>query len=259
MTLEQTRQLGIEFERRVQTMIPETEYTNKLDTDTIYSYLNQYQDKFVHDIYKQLDGVPGDTKVYAYIETVLHGLLKSDSVTGLTLYPDYHEYQVDMPDDMGLYLNSKTAVNSSYRQKNDSDTNGYLQNKLVSASDYYKYAETPQDSMRIIRQPLASFAQPIGDGKKKRMRVLYDRYTTPRSFVVNYYKIPAHMNLMTSTPCELPIDAFDDLVTGAVDLYVQYVAGAEAKKKQLQEQARKRAREDERDSRRSGGNQDEQQ
>lgn len=40
MTLEQTRQLGIEFERRVQTMIPETEFVAKLDTDTIYSYLN---------------------------------------------------------------------------------------------------------------------------------------------------------------------------------------------------------------------------
>ena len=31
------------------------------------------------------------------------------------------------------------------------------------------------------------------------------------------------------------MDAFDDLVTGAVDLYVQYVAGAEANKRRLQE------------------------
>jgi hypothetical protein len=36
---------------------------------------------------------------------------------------------------------------------------------------------------------------------------------------------------MTSTPCVLPMDAFDDLVTGAVDLYVQYAAGAEARKR----------------------------
>ena len=40
MTLDETRQLGIEFERRVQTMIPETEYSRKIDTDTIYSFLN---------------------------------------------------------------------------------------------------------------------------------------------------------------------------------------------------------------------------
>ena len=30
MTIEQTRQLGVEFERRVQIMIPETEFVDKL-------------------------------------------------------------------------------------------------------------------------------------------------------------------------------------------------------------------------------------
>jgi len=40
------------------------------------------------------------------------------------------------------------------------------------------------------------------------------------------------------------MDSFDDLVTGAVDLYVQYVAGAEARRRQQQEAAQKRARED---------------
>ena len=44
---------------------------------------------------------------------------------------------------------------------------------------------------------------------------------------------------MTSTSCELPMDVFDDIVSGAVDLYIQYVAGAEARKRQLAEQQRK--------------------
>lgn len=57
MTLIETRQLGIEFERRVQTMIPETEFLNKLDTDTIYSYLNQYQDKLIQELYRTMDQV----------------------------------------------------------------------------------------------------------------------------------------------------------------------------------------------------------
>ena len=57
---------------------------------------------------------------------------------------------------------------------------------------------------------------------------------------------------MTSTPCELPIDAFDDIVSGAVDLYVQYAAGAEANKRrqdearrQQEKQNRKNKEEDE--------------
>ena len=50
MTLLETRQLGIEFERRVQTMIPQKEILEKLDSETIYSFLNQYQDKLIHDL-----------------------------------------------------------------------------------------------------------------------------------------------------------------------------------------------------------------
>ena len=66
MTLEDTRRLGIEFERRVQTMIPEKELLEKLDTETIYSFLNQYQDKYVHDIYRNLDAIPSGTKISAH-------------------------------------------------------------------------------------------------------------------------------------------------------------------------------------------------
>ena len=40
MNTEQTRQLGIEFERRIQTMLPQREFLDKLDTETIYSFLN---------------------------------------------------------------------------------------------------------------------------------------------------------------------------------------------------------------------------
>ena len=76
MTETQTRQVGIEFERRVQTMIPEREL-NKLDTDTIYSYLNQYQDKYIHEIYRSLDQIPSGTKLSAHIESILQSLLSS--------------------------------------------------------------------------------------------------------------------------------------------------------------------------------------
>jgi len=71
MTLEQTRQLGIEFERRVQTMIPESEFAQKLDTETIYSYLNQFQDKYIHEIYRNLDNIPSGSKASAHVESVL--------------------------------------------------------------------------------------------------------------------------------------------------------------------------------------------
>jgi hypothetical protein len=80
MNPDETRRLGIEFERRVQTMIPEKEYVDKLDTETIYSYLNQYQDKYVHEIYRNLDNIQPGTKLSAHIESILQSMLQSSEV-----------------------------------------------------------------------------------------------------------------------------------------------------------------------------------
>lgn len=117
---------------------------------------------------------------------------------------------------------------------------------LSSQSDVWKLIETPHDSLRILRYPAAVLNKYTEQGNPT-LSVIYDRYTTPIAVKVLYYKQPQRFDLMTSTPCELPMDAFDDLVSGAVDLYVQYVAGAEARKRQLQQaqQRNNRQRKDE--------------
>lgn len=247
MTLEQTRQLGIEFERRVQTMIPETEFAAKLDTETIYSYLNQYQDKLIHDLYNTIDQIPV-SNTQTYLETLLNSMMSTEVLTPSETRPIC---RCELPDNFGLYIKSYSNVKSSYRFKAEY-TGGTVPNELISVKDVNKVISRPQDSMRILRSPIVWLADNNGLG------VLYDSYTEPDSIQLEYYRVPQYMNLMTSTKCELPMEMFEQLVSGAVDLYVQYVAGAEAKRRQQQEQAAKRAREDQRDSRRSGGNQDEQ-
>lgn len=234
MTLDQTRQLGIEFERRVQTMIPETESATKLDTDTIYSFLNQYQDKYVHDLYKMLDSIPDSTKPFQYADTILRGLISTYSVSLQKTETNIHN--ISLPSDFGLYADSTTSVDNSYKFKNREDAAGVLHNVTVSSNKLRNYLIKPHDRMRILRTPIIGF-----DGKNS-MILICDRYTKPTGFTMTYYKIPNYMNLFTSTPCELSMDAFDDLVTGAVDMYVQYVAGAEARKRQMAEEQRRNQR-----------------
>ena len=226
MNIEQTRNLGIEFERRVQTMIPETEIVAKLDTETIYSYLNQYQDKFIRDLYKTIDQVPV-SNTQQYIEKLLNSMMTSFDTDA-----NQSTTQVILPSNFGLYVDSYTIVDKAYEYKGDGES-GTLPNQLIAAKDVSTVLTKPYDNMRIIRKPIVW----MGDNNK--LYIQYDRYTNPTSIHVNYYRIPQYMDLMSSTPCELPIEIFDELVTGAVDLYVQYVAGAEARKRQQAEQQQK--------------------
>ena len=236
MTLKETRQLGIEFERRVQTMIPETEIVSKLDTETIYSYLNQYQDKFIHELYKALDQIPTPSKPSAYVESILRGLLTTNE--SMCMDKGNGKFYIDLPIDFGMYVDSYTIVSDSHRYKNLNGA-GEIPNTLISKTKAQEFKTRPQDSMRIMRQPIAYLG---GDNK---IVVMYDKYTDPISFKMSYYRTPGYMNLFEEKPCELNIDVFDDLVTGAVDLYVQYVAGAEARKRQMQEQQKQNNKEDE--------------
>lgn len=236
MTLAETRQLGIEFERRVQTMIPETEFIAKLDTETIYSYINQYQDKLIHDLYRTVDQIPTSNNE-TYIETLLNSMMSQETLTVSDTRPIC---RCELPENFGLYIKSYTNVDSSYRMKDEvSSGKGLVPNELISIKDVNKVISRPQDSMRILRSPIVWLADENGLG------ALYDRYTEPKQVVLEYYRVPQYMDLMTSTPCELPMEMFEQLVSGAVDLYVQYVAGAEARKRQIAEQQQKQQKNNE--------------
>lgn len=375
MTLEDTRRLGIEFERRVQTMIPDTEFLEKLDTETIYSYLNQYQDKYVHEIYRNLDQIQSGSHLSAHVESVLQSLMDKTDMSirikakysvdkirvsigigqpptenlveiqvenrpefngggdysidevlrqlqldrkqfkklfGKSIYdmdefsvaipahsvwftfipivPEEPQYYINedivedgkfdfkpeygfeiidtgrcitytLPNNFYMYIRSASQVSKSFSFKADvSDTENrdaqlpirVIPNKLVSQSDVWRLIETPHDSLRILRYP-AAVLNKYADGNPT-MTVIYDQYTDPTGVSITYYKQPARFSLMTSTPCQLPLDAFEELVSGAVDLYVQYVAGAVANKERIQRARAEAAKEAERNNARRGRN-----
>lgn len=229
MTLLETRQLGIEFERRVQIMIPQKEILEKLDSETIYSFLNQYQDKLIHDLYKTVDQIP-TSNTETYIETLLNGMMETVTLTPSSTRPIC---RCELPANFGLYIKSYSNVSSSYRMDGQTGA-GTIPNELISVKDVNKLISRPQDSLRILRSPIVWLADDNGLG------ALYDRYTQPNTILLEYYKVPNYMNPMTSTACELPMEMFEELVSGAVDLYVQYVAGAEANRRRQQEQAQQR-------------------
>lgn len=156
-----------------------------------------------------------------------------------------------------MYIRSVSKVSSSFSFRSAKTGNAtsirVLPNQLVSQTDVWKLIETPHNSLRIMRYPAAVLNKYAGT--KPTITVLYDQYTKPEGISIVYYSEPVHFDLMSSTPCELPMDVFEDIVSGAVDLYVQYAAGAEANKRR-QDEAARRQQQQEQANRRNNNDED---
>ena len=204
MTLDQTRQLGIEFERRLQTINENMKISDKIDTDDVYSYLNQYQDQFIKSIYLAQDNLKQDTKQLAKLQDYLKTLVKDQSYT-------YTESLI-LPDDYLMYSSSYSIVSVSYLNNQSSFT---VENTLIKQTDAYKVKEDCFNKGRVLKHPAVYLTGTT-------LHLIKDEYTTPTIVSLQYISKPGVFNVSTSTVCELPYECFEDLVNGAVDLYFAY-------------------------------------
>ena len=218
MTTKETRQLGIEVERRLQTILPIFKIENKIDTEDIYAFLNQFQKQYIDAIYRQDDQVESGTRVSVLGEDILrtltkHGVLSS-GIMDTTL--DYKNKVFTLPSDYYQYIRSVSSVTGSYK---DTDQ-GIVSNVLLKQSDINKIINQNYDKHRILRNPIAAL-----EGNK--LKIIHDDYTSINYVDVTYIKIPA--NFSVTIACELPYECFEDLVAGATDLYVRHLTATQPK------------------------------
>ena len=204
MTLDQTRKLGIEFERRLQTINENMKISDKIDTDDIYSYLNQYQDQFIKTIYLTQDNVKQGTKALAKLQDYLKTLVKEQSYS-------YSE-SVVLPDNYLMYLSSNSVVTVSYLTNNNSFI---IDNTIIKQSDAYKFKAEGFNKGRVLQHPIVYLTD-------NTLHLIKDEYTTPTLITLQYVSKPNYFDINTSTTCELPYECFEDIVNGAVDLYFEY-------------------------------------
>lgn len=224
MTTKETRQLGIEVERRLQTILPTFKIENKIDTEDIYAFLNQFQKQYIDAIYKQDDQVESGTRTSTLGEDILRTITKHSTLTNGAADSslDYTNKVFILPTDYYQYIRSVSNITGSYKD----NAEGIVSNILLKQSDVNKIINQNYDKHRILRNPIAAL-----EGNK--IKIIHDEYTTVNSVDITYIKIPAHFSVTVA--CELPYECFEDLVAGATELYVNHLVATQPKQQRRRE------------------------
>lgn len=246
MTQEQTRKLGIEFERRLYEINSEFALSEKLDTDTIYSFLSEFQYQYIKALYLGDQEAGRGTRQSKSIQNSLKTLIRRSLIMPTVTNADTDNYNAlfKIPSDYYLYIRSNSNISSNYKDEKIIP-HQVVANIIVKQDDVQSIISTSFNQNNIMRNPAVVLETTDGDCN---IKVIHDSYTKIESLELTYYCQPYAFNVINyddldnkagavHSKCELPYSCFEDIVSGAVNLYIQqYKYKLQSGKKQNQQQ-----------------------
>lgn len=218
--------MQIEFERRVDLISPDLVIESKPNSETIFSFLNAAQDRYVKINYLGDDQTANDS--HAFMRNV-------DSIKSLLIQEPLTEYifstegfrKYTLPEQANkkffLYVSSSSYVDQQYSTyRSSAVTPELVINKLIKPQDLDKYKTTAHNTP-IIREPGAVV---ISDPQSKEDYLLLatDKYTIIQDVVLTYYRKPLRINTFhgegISDECELPESVHSEIVDMAVEMFI---------------------------------------
>lgn len=224
MTREETRKLGIEFERRLIEVYPQFALEQKLSTDAIYSFLSEFQTQYVKILYSTEDDFQRGTRRAKRISDVSRSLIRR-----VNIKTSNDDGIYNLPDNYAMYVRSESIVTKNYKSDKVLENGVITPNILVKQEDVDNVINAYYNYKGIIKNPLVVFENTSYTSNQ--FKVISDTYTQIESVDLTYYCQPNAFNVLkfddndqsagaVHSYCSLPYSCFEELVSGAVDMYL---------------------------------------
>lgn len=228
-----SRSMQIEFERRITLMNPAFELKEKLTSDTIFSFLNAYTERFVRLNYLAEDNVADGTRALKKNQDALKGLI----VRTLLDVEAKDENNTDkvsdraiLPDDYFLYIRSNSLISKNYKTETEiTPESNYVvtPNKSIREDDVDKIISTYYNKAILLNPYVVLNSGNVADDEQELyLNVIHDEYTTIKKIDLVYYRKPKRFDVIgvdgvnVLDHCELPENVHMEIVEGAVEMFI---------------------------------------
>ena len=225
--------MQMEFERRITLMNPDFELKEKLTSDTIFSFLNAYTERYVRINYLSEDQVADNTRALKKIQDSLKGLIVRDTFNVLqkdSNNSDDTTDRIELPIDYFLYIRSNSILSKNYKVEEEiQDQNNYIitSNKTVREDDVDKVISTYYNKAILLNPYVVlNSGNATSDNGKLFLNVIHDKYTTIKKVDLVYYRKPKKFDVIgvdgvtVLDHCELPENVHMEIVEGAVEMFI---------------------------------------
>lgn len=226
------REMQVEFERRIVLMNPDFELKEKLTSDTIFSFLNAYTERFVRLNYLQEDVVQDGTRAQKKNQDTIKGLITRGI---FDVIKDNHNSdklsdRAILPADYFLYIRSNSILSKNYKleQEIENEENYVVTpNKNIREDDAEKIISTYYNKAIMLNPYIVLNAGNNADAEKNLyINLIHDEYTVIKKIDLVYYRKPKRFdvigvdNVNILDHCELPENVHMEIVEGAVEMFI---------------------------------------
>lgn len=214
-------------------MNPDFELKEKLTSDTIFSFLNAYTERYVRINYLQEDQVLDGTRAQKKNADALKGLI----VRGLyevdtkdANNTDKVSDRIKLPEDYFLYIRSNSMISKNYKIETEiSNPTDYVitPNKTIREDDVEKIISTYYNKAIMLNPYVVLNAGNNADTQKNiYINIIHDEYTVIKKLDLVYYRKPKKFDVIgvdgvnVLNKCELPDNVHMEIVEGAVEMFI---------------------------------------